>query len=269
MKRRTARTLIGILALVCFALVSSAVYPLTTVEPHAATPQSERFTVSDADAFSASGRIVVEGDVRLAFDGVVTDDGSWYQTVVAPNLTSEEYRPSPDGPIYYRLTVAREDHAERLREQISEDENSRLHRADRDGDHVVYLVEENTTERQEPVSGTASVFVRNLYAATYRKTASDSSAVSVYEPQAGWYDGGVRYRITDAAGTVRTDAETHAVRSANVSWEVTRPSGSYAAYLLARLTSEQPRTHRTTFEFTPGDPDLQRPAWVRTIESES
>jgi hypothetical protein len=76
MNRRTAGVLTGVLAVVCFGLIFSVVYPFATADPHAANPPSERFTVKNADAYSATGRIVVNGEVRLAFEGVLTPNGA-------------------------------------------------------------------------------------------------------------------------------------------------------------------------------------------------
>lgn len=268
MKRRTAGTLIGILVVACLGLVLSVMYPFTTSDPHATTPPSERFAVENADAYSATGSIVVEGEVRLAFEGVVTSDGAWYQRVVEDNVTSEEYHPPENGTVYQRLSITGWDRASQLREQIIEDEDRVLIREGQDGDRVTFVVERNTTGVTEPVSGTASVFVNSLFVAGYESNGPSSSAATVYEPRSGWYDGRETYRITGTSGTVRVNADTHAVRSANVSWGVTTPAGSYAEYALARVTSDDPTTRKITFEFNSDDDDLERPSWVTEIESE-
>jgi hypothetical protein len=75
MRERTARLAVGVLGVVCLGLVLSVVHPLTTASPQAANPAGDRFTVGDADAFSATGRIVVEGETVLAFEGAVAADG--------------------------------------------------------------------------------------------------------------------------------------------------------------------------------------------------
>lgn len=268
MKRRTAGALIGVLTVVCLGLVLSVIYPFTTSDPHAATPPSERLTVGDADAFAATGRIVVDGRVRLAFDGVVTTDGAWYQKVVEPNVTSEKYRPSPNGSVYQRLMITGRDRTKRIRKQIAEDKDKRLHREGRNGDRSTFVLEQKSTSVTEPVSGTVSVFVNSLFVVGYEKEGSDSSAVTVYEPQSGWYDGKRTYRITGASGDVSADAETYAVHSANVSWEETEPAGTFAEYELARLTTDDPTSHSITIEFDPGDTKLDRPPWVSDIDSE-
>jgi hypothetical protein len=267
MKSRTAGTLIGILAVVCFGLISSAVYPVTTSDPHAVAPPNERFTVSDADAYSASGSIVVDGQVRLAFDGVVTADGAWYQRFVDENVVSEAYQPTTDGTVYHREMIRGGDEAEQRRELITENEDTILVSEEWDGDRVTFIVEENGTGVTQPVSGTASVFVNSLFVAGYKSEGADSSAGTVYEPQSGWYDGRDTYRLTDASGDIRADADTYVVKSANVSWDVTTPAGTYAEYALVRSLSDEPTTYRISFEFDSDDIDLEQPTWVDEVDS--
>lgn len=273
MNTRTAGALIGILLVVCFGLVLSAMYPFTTSEPHAANPPDERFTVDPVEAYSTTESMVVDGEVRLAVEGVVTSDGAWYQKVVWEEVTSEKYRPTANGTVYQRLTIEGRDRAERRLRIIGEDEDSALVRQDRDGDHVTFVVEKNTTGATESITGMASRFVRSLSIAGYETDETDESGGTIYEPRAGWYEKGETalitraYRITGASGEIRVDAETHAVKSANVSWDVTTPAGTYAEYVLARLTSDDPTTHRITFERNPDD-DLDRPPWVDETDSE-
>ncbi|WP_311174132.1 hypothetical protein [Halobellus ordinarius] len=259
----------GMLAVVCFGLVLSAVYPFTTTEPHAANAPSERFTVGETDAFSATGSLVVDGQVRLAFDGVVTADGAWYQRVVDGGVVSAAYQPDATGPVYRKRTIAGSDNAEQQRELIAEDEDRVLVDEDRDGDNVTLVVKENGTGVTQPVSGTASVFVNSLVVAGYEADGSDSSDETVYTPRAGWYDRREPYRITDASGAVRTDANSHVVTAANVSWDTTEPAGTYMEYLLVRSFSDEPTTYRITFEFESGDAELERPSWVRSDLSHS
>jgi hypothetical protein len=266
MKNRTAGVLIGILAVVCSGLIFSAVYPLTTSDPHAATPPGERFTGSDTDSYSASGRLVVDGQERLAFEGVVPSDGGWYQKVVDDDVVSEAYRPTANGTVYHRLSIEGSDEARQRRELITEDEGKELVREDRSGERVTFVVEENGTGVTQPVSGSASVFVNSLSLAGYETEGRDSSAVTVYEPQSGWYDGREAYRITGASGKVRAETDTHVVKSANVTWDVTAPAGTYAEYALVTLLTDEPTTYRITFEIDAADSDLERPAWV--VETE-
>ncbi|MFC7251569.1 hypothetical protein ACFQJ5_17285 [Halomicroarcula sp. GCM10025324] len=267
MKNRTAGVLIGILAVVCLGLIFSAVYPLTTSDPHAATPPGDRFTVSDTDSYTASGRLVVDGQVRLAFEGFVTSDGVWYQKVVDDDVVSEAYQPTANETVYHRLSIEGSDEAKQRRELITEDEGRELVREGRNGERATFIVEENGTGVTQPVSGTASVFVNSLFLAGYEAKRRDSSAVTVYEPQSGWYDGLETYHITGASGTVRADTDTHVVKSADVTWDVTAPAGTYAEYVLVASLTDEPTSYRISFEFDQSGSDPQRPTWVGETDS--
>ncbi|WP_338742265.1 hypothetical protein [Haloplanus salilacus] len=267
MRERTAVLTIGVLAVVCLGLVLSVLYPFTTSPPHTANPAGERFTVGDADAFSATGRIAVEGETRLAFDGAVTTDGAWYQRVVDDGVVSEEYHP-PSGPVYGRLTVQGVDAAEQRRAQLTEDEDETILRESRAGNCVTFVTKSETTPASEPVSGTASVFVDNLWAAAYEATETDSTGVTTYEPQPGWYESRVVYRLTDVSGTVRVDDETGAVTSANVSWTETRGE-TYAHYVLSEVLYSSSTESRTTFAFDATSSSLERPAWATEGETDT
>lgn len=269
MKPLTGRVLIGILAVICLGLLFSALYPFTPSEPHAAISPDEQFTVGNADAYSTTGSIVVDGGVSLAFEGVVRPDGAWYQKVIEENVISEQYHPAAKGTVYERRTIVGRERGERLRKEIVEDEDSVLVREERNGDRVTFILKKKGSGGTEPVSGTASVFVNSLYVAGFEPEKTGSSAVTVYEPQSGWYDAREAYRITNASGTVKADAETRAVTSAEVSWDVTTPAETYAEYVLVRSVSDDPRTYSITFEFNPTEHDLERPTWVNETLSES
>ena len=262
LKRRAAVALIGLLAVVCFGLLVSVAYPVGTSDPHARNPPDERFTVESADAYSATGKIVVDGEVELAFEGVSTPDGSWYQRVRQGNVTAEGYRPTANGTVYQRLAISGRNRAEKRRAQIRQDGDRRLVGERLDGDGGTFVVERNASGGTDPVAGTASVIVNSLFVAGYEATGTGSPAGTVYEPRSGWYDGRKPYRITGTSGEVRTGTDGRTVTSANVSWDVTAPAGTYAKYRLVRLTSDEPTTVRITFELDPDGETLERPAWV-------
>lgn len=162
MKGCTTNVTIGILAVVCFGLVLSVAYPLTVSDSHATVPPSERFSVNDTDAYSATGSLVVDGQVRLAFDGVVSADWSWYQKIVDEGVVSESYHSAGSGAVYQRLNIEAGENDDQRRTLIRGDEDRTLVRLVRDGDRVTVIVKENTTSATEPVSGTASVFLDSL-----------------------------------------------------------------------------------------------------------
>ncbi|MFC7026459.1 hypothetical protein ACFQJ5_00740 [Halomicroarcula sp. GCM10025324] len=220
--------------------------------------------MGETDAFSATGRIVVEDETRLAFDGAVTADGAWYQRVVDDGVVYEEYRSSKGG-VYRRFTVEGADAAEERRAQLTENEDQTILRESRDGNCVTFISKSETNPSSEPVSGTASVFVNNLWVAAYEVTETNSAGVTTYEPQPGWYEGSVVYRLTGVSGAVRADDETGAVTSANVSWTVTRGE-TYAHYVLSRVLYSGSTGSRTTFTFDATPPLLERPAWATDEE---
>lgn len=270
METRTAGVLIGALALCCLTLIVAAVYPVSTSSPHASATADERFEVDDgADAYRTGGRIVVEGSVSLAFEGVVTADGARYQFLEEEGITSEQYQASPNDPVYERLRIENEADAERMRARIADDEARRLLHTGRTDDSVTLVVAENGTNLVDEIPGSASVFVRSLYVVGYERVDADATDTTVYEPQGGWYEGTGQYRVTDATGTVSTGADTSTVESASVSWKVTDPAGSYAEYVLVRLTGPDPRRYEIAYEFESGDTELDRPAWVDDARDES
>lgn len=260
MERRTASVLIGVFAIICVGMVLSVVYPFTMAESHAANPSGERFTVPDADAYNATGRIVVDGETRLAFDGAVGGDGAWYERIVDEDTVGETYH-SPEGVVYARSTLERGDTAEQRRARLVEAEDATLLRETRDGDCVTFVTRRNATDDAEPVTGTASVFVNNLWVTAYEPTATDQSGVTTYRPQPGWYDARVPYRVTAVSGTVRAARATDAVTAANVSLTVTE-APTYAHYLLAGVVGDGSMRVRTTFAFDATAPNLERPAWA-------
>lgn len=270
METRTAGALIGVLAIFCLTLVVAAVYPISTSSAHASTPADERFEVGDgSDAYRASGRIVVEGNVSLAFEGTVTTDGARYQLLEEEGVTSEQYQASPNDPVYERLRIKNESDAERMRARITDDDARRLLHTERTDNGVTLIVAENGTNLADEISGSASVFVRSLYVVGYERVDADATDTAVYEPQDGWYDGTEPYRVTDATGTVSTKSETSKVESASVSWEVTVPAGNYAEYVLVRLAGSAPRDYEIAYELEDGDTDIDRPGWVDDARTSS
>lgn len=251
------------------ALVLSVLYPFATTDPVAANSPEERFAVGDADKFEVTASLVADGEVVIALDGVVTADGGWYQRFVDAGVVVEAYQARADAPVYVRKTVTAAD-PERVEQRLASvtaDEDSDLVCEDRDGDRVTFLVKRNGTGETQPVSGSASVFVNNLLLTGYEATGASSSGVSAYRPESGWYESRATYRITNASGEFRADADTHVVETAAVSFDVTRNVETYAGYVLARSFGDAPTRTRLTYEFEPGDADLERPAWVDDAEA--
>lgn len=261
MDDRTARWLIGALGACCLVLVASVVYPVTLAEPHASRPAADRFEVGDAPAYRASGSIVVDGETVLRFAEVVTADGQRYGFVEDGDVRSERYQSTPNGTVLSRLELPRSD-ADRRRAEFAASDDVELVREVRSGDRVAFVLERPPTALPDGVSGAASVVVRSLYVPAYGLREEEDGGVAVYEPRDGWYDGSDPYRITGASGTVRVDADTNAVRSARVAWDATSAAGTYAEYVLARVTGDDPTTYELSFEFDAGDATVDRPTWV-------
>lgn len=261
MDRRTAWLLTGVLALCCVALALAAVYPFATAAPHAENPVDERFTVPEATEYRTEGAIVVDGTTALEFEGAVASGGGRYQVVDEGGVRTERYQASPDSPVYSRIVVEGGS-ADRRRDHITADTDRELLRETRTDGTVAFIVKGEPGETAEAISGTASVVVRSLYVVGYDRNAGDPREPNVYVPENGWYEGAEAYRVTGATGEVRTAADTTAVRSVAVTWEQTRPAGTYAESVLARLTSDAPRTYNLSFRFEAGETTVNRPAWV-------
>ncbi|KAA9395851.1 hypothetical protein Har1130_15715 [Haloarcula sp. CBA1130] len=267
MDRRTARLLNGVLALCCLALVFAAVFPFTTVDPHSKKPVDERFTVPDADEYRATGVIVADNETALEFEGAVTAGGGRYLSVDEGDVRTERYQASPGDPVYRRLVVEDDSSTDRRRDQIQSDSDLELLRTNRTDGAVTFISKQDSDDLAGDVSGTASVVVMNLYLVGYEQEATSSQAATVYTPKNGWYEGREAYHVTGATGTVRTVGETTAVRSATVTWDQTRPAGTYAEFALVRLTGDGPKTYDLSFEFESGETTVNRPAWVTDVRT--
>lgn len=253
--------LVGLLGVCCIGLVLAATYPFAVSDPMATNPPGERFVVAVDGEHRVTGRIVVDGSVRLAFIDVAATDGTRYQRVDERGVTTERFWTGMNRTAYERFVIEQEAEAERLRAEITDAEDRTLLSEERTVEGHVLIVRTREMEPAE-ISGAASVVARSLAAVEYRRTGSASSQTAVYEPRSGWYEGMDGYRVTAATGEARTRAGTMALVSATVSWEVTAPAGTYAAYALTRLTSDDPRTYEIALDADAGAPELDPPAWV-------
>ncbi|UTF53250.1 hypothetical protein [Natronosalvus rutilus] len=216
MKRRTAGTSVGLLVVVCLALVLSMVYPFSTSEPHAV--KDEQFTAVEGDEYHVSGAITIDGDEYIVLEEAVVEDGARYQSLTVENLQSVSYQAGPCEAVYTRSKYPDEDDVDQILERIEEREDQHILRVDRDGEGVVFVTrEENTDDCAVKVGSTASVLVDNLRETNYERV-QESPEEHVYEPRNGWFDGG--YRITDSSGQVRADPDSYTVTAADVSYTV-------------------------------------------------
>ncbi len=265
---RTAWIVIGIVGVCCLALVLSVLYPFTTTSSMAADPPSERFTVYEADAYSSSGQILVDGEVAFAYTGTVTSSGTWYTQVEEQTLTTESYRPQPDSRVYKRYHLADTTAAERFYDELQADDDRELLDSEWGDDQATFIVATNSSPSRDPISGSAGVVVNNLHVLGYETTSRPAGGEdTVYTPRAGWYGNTNPYRVTNVAGTVHTSPDGQRVTAANVSWTVTEPAGTYAESVVVRLTSDDPTAYQITLTVDSAAGDLSQPAWVDPYES--
>ncbi|MFB6223513.1 MAG: hypothetical protein ABEH86_07550 [Haloarcula sp.] len=267
MDRRTARLLNGVLALCCLALVFAAVYPFSTASAHTENPVDERFTVPESDDYRAAGAIVADSETALEFEGAVTADGGRYLFIDEGAIRTEQFQASPGAPVYSRIVVDDDGSTDRRREQIQSDTDRELLRVNRTEGAVTFIIKQESVNLADEVSGASSVVVMSLYPVGYEREADTSQGATVYKPKNGWYDGRESYRITRASGQVRTVGNTTDVRSATVTWDQTRPAGTYAELALVRLTGDMPTTYDLSFEFEAGETTVNRPSWVNKVRT--
>ena len=150
----------------------------------------------------------------------------------------------------------------RMREQIVVDDSQQLLEKDHADGSATFVVASNSSNQTSEFPNPAAVVVQSLRVVSDAQTDTDTVEISQFKPQNGWYGESNGYRVTNATGELRVDAETNTVESASVSWDVTEPAGSYAEYVLTRSTSSDPTAHEISFEFQTDDPKTDRPQWV-------
>lgn len=263
---RTARIIIGVLAVVCFGLVGSVVYPLSTSTPHAALPADEQFSVGDRETFSVDTRITVDGETELALDGTATVDGPRYMRMqFGSDSIVETYQARPNGTVYNRITDRPESRADARRTSLESDTDQEIVRETETDTGTVFVVRTNeSTDFAAELSGSASVFVNSLQFTAYERVDDPDGrdGPSAFEPQNGWFNEASAYRITNASGQVRVDNTTGAVQSATVSWGLTQPADTYAHTRLARLFGDQPQHYEVDYQLETEVSNVSKPAWV-------
>lgn len=259
MRDGPTRLVIGALLVVCLGLLVGAIYPISMTSPQAANPADERFGVEERDTFHTTGSLVVDDETALSFESGVSPEGAMIARVTEPSVTTEYYRPNRSGPTYKRQTFEDETAASSVRSHISADDDVELLATGREGDHYTVV---STVNGSGSPTGAAKVIVRSLQAVAYHPPDVTDAGLERYRPRAGWYRAGEPYRVTDASGTVEVDPETNVVLSADVTWHVTSPAGSYLEYLLVLLTTDDPTTQQITMTFDREADHPERPSWV-------
>lgn len=266
MESRTAAVLVAALGICCVGLVLSVTYPFALRESQAANPTEERFGFHEPAVYEASGRIVADGETALAVTAVRTTGGTRYLRVREPGVVSETYQADTNATAYVRFRVADADQAASLRADIEADPDRTLREATRADGRTTFVVAETASGALDRLGGAVSVVVRSLQIAAYDRTDRTGSR-TIYAPRDGWYGGRSGYRLTDATGSVRTTDGSRAVVAANVSWTVTRPADTYAAYALARLTGSGVTRQRLTLDVDDEPGRIERPGWVPDREA--
>jgi len=265
MERRRTGFAIGILTLCCVGLLASVIYPIAPDTPHAETPSEEQFWVPDTEPYSATGEIVVDRDRQVAFEEITTSSGERYQLIEEhgqSNTTTERYQSAPHATIYKRLAMDRGTTKDRMREQIVDDDSQQLLEENHADSRATFVVASNSSNQTAGFPDPAAVVVQSLQVVSYDQPDAESSTTIEFKPENGWYGASNGYRVTNATGELRVDTETNTVESASVSWDVTKPAGSYVEYVVTRSTSSDPMTHEISFEHQPDDPKTGRPQWV-------
>lgn len=214
------------------------------------------------ESAEVTATLIVDGRQFVAYDGVLSEDGSGFLEI---ELDDSSYRAerysTADETVYSRIRVTNESQADGIGD---EEEYDVLERAASDGLHTVH------TKRTEPASlvdeyvsprngFVVSAAIRPDYDRVDTET-SDGEVIYVYEPRESWniddYGNGVR--ITNADGEARVDADTGELHAIDVSYDVTEAS-SYGEYYLER---GETGTISVTYEYEAGEVDVDRPEWL-------
>ncbi|APX97398.1 hypothetical protein BB347_12670 [Natronorubrum daqingense] len=255
---------------ICIVLVFSVVYPLSTSEPHALQPADERFSSDMPDEFSVEAEIDHDGDQQLGVEATVIDDDARQQVVDETDTRTERYQSAPDDDVYLRSELSGwtdEQVDTRLEAIESDDERTLLVEEHGDESTTIVVRDESDTDLKDEISGATSVVTESLHPSDYEHVAETANR-STYEPRDGWVDEADAYRITDSSGEVTVDPDSYAVQAANVTWDVTPSTETYAHYLVSQLTSDYPLTQDIRYEMRSDTAEIETPDWVAEVRDE-
>lgn len=273
MNRHTAGIAVGVLAVVCLAMVLSVVYPFSTATPHDRYGD-EAFSSPEASSFTYDVTYTVDGERVHHEHAAVTEDGARYWSFTTDGLESELYQPGPDADVYQRAVFEDESRFERDYQRMTDDDATDVLRATPDEDPQTLLSRENATEdRADAMLEMIDLYLGMLSVTAYDRVDRDGDAArtddaTVYEPRDGWYERADVYRVTDASGTVVVDESRDGVTSADVAWTTTGPADTYAHYLFARIVEGDRESVELTYEFDAGTDSVQEPDWVADVREE-
>lgn len=269
-RRHAAYAVMGLLGVVCLAMLASVVFPLSTADP---TPAADSFQVGDADGYRLVSNLSADGTTALGVEAAIGTSGARYANQTQVGVYTESYQNTSRGGPVYRRTVADGAHAERLLQERQDDAEMEVVDHTWDGETLTMFVVDRSGRDVDP-SGTASVVAQSLRLARWEPadagTAADrgppGTETTTLHPRPGWYEGSDHYRVTDVHGAVTVGSETNVLYDADVRWTITEPADSYLHYLLA---SGSATDHRYRYTYEPGDVDVERPAWVDEIAAET
>ena len=268
---RSAGVVMGVLAVVCLVLVGAVVYPFSLSEPHAERAADEQFGGPTADEYHVQGEAVVDGKTLLAVEGAVTEAGEGHLVVEEPTVRTERYQAESGDDVHVRYELDDPADAQALRAQVVGDEDRTLvDEYEADDRVVLVVVDEDGTDLADRIPNSASVLTLQYQVLGYDRVDDSAGSVDdeqagdrhVYEPSDDWYEMTDSYRITDTSGQVEVDADSYAVTSADVSWEMTTEVGTYAEYRLHTWFGPDPESHEVSYELERGDPEIEPPEWA-------
>lgn len=259
-RRRLLWGVVALLAVVNLGLIGSVFYPFTLAEPDVDGVGDELVLASDPpSAYDGQFELTVDGERREFVSATVDGERAYARSYIwQVDTTIESYRESDVERAYARYTSGEHDHAELIDSLRLHDET--ILRNETDGERTVVL----TAVPEKNVSRAASSQFDHrtspLWITSYRHVRTEDG-VEVYEPENGWFEGSTSYRVTNASGQVRVDAETDEVLGADVTLDLTTGVTSYVEYLRER---DDTRTVSVTFDATERTQAFEPPEWVTT-----
>ena len=264
-RRRALLAVAVALAVLNLALVSVVAYPLSERDPRSA---KAAFDQPDGEQYRVEATLRNDGEVTLAVEGVVSASGQRYVRIRQPTVVTEQYQPDGAEGRQFTRTVVDRPQAERLLEQIESDDDRDVRRTQWDGDTltVVSVTSEPGADLVESLPGSVSVVTGQLRLANYRRVEAERDRRDRLRPRPGWYRGSDPYRLTDVSGSVTVESGTNAIYAANVTWDLTRNTETYAHYLVNRRNAV---TQRVTYRYEAGTASVDEPEWVEAARNES
>lgn len=262
--RRALVAIVAVLGLLCLGLGLSIGYPLLVVEEVSVAPGHGPGDLDSPAPYRVHATVASDGERASSLVGVVTADGARYRRLATEDGTVREYyQPAPDDDVYELWRPGNEERTRRLRDRVAAVDGLAILGEERvDGQLRIYVRDTRERGLARRIAWSADGFLDAAGRPEFEFVAS-TSGERVYEPRGGWFDSDVGYlgkptpyRITDAEGSLTIDADSGAIRSANVTYRMAEQVPTYLHYLLA----DEERLH-VTYEFG-RDPTAQEPAWV-------